>query len=207
MCSSDLRDAAHFTLLLREQLGRLALRDPVRAIALEANGVVPLAGATSSLLPEDKAKPGDWPRLIERLRSRLGGEGVHTVAVAADHRPEKATRRAEPQEKPTARAAKESAAREAQLALELAPPGERPFWLLEAPRPLAEVGTAPHYRSDGVAGPLTLLAGPERIETGWWDGEEAGRDYFIARTPDESLVWIYRSHALGGGWYLHGLFA
>ena len=39
------RDAAHFMLLLREQLGRLALRDPVRAIALEANGVVPLAGA------------------------------------------------------------------------------------------------------------------------------------------------------------------
>jgi protein ImuB len=62
-----------------------------------------------------------------------------------------------------------------------------------------------------------LLAGPERIESGWWDGGEIARDYFIARTGDQALVWVFRERpslqsasgppARGGGWYLHGLFA
>jgi len=58
-------------------------------------------------------------------------------------------------------------------------------------------------------GPLALLAGPERIESGWWDGDDIARDYFVARTPKASVVWIYRERGAlqGGQWYLHGLFA
>jgi protein ImuB len=63
---------------------------------------------------------------------------------------------------------------------------------------------------DGAA--LQLLAGPERIESGWWDGALAARDYFIARANDGALVWIYRTRLLcdhdeGSGWFLHGRFA
>ena len=68
----------------------------------------------------------------------------------------------------------------------------RPLWLLDPPRRLAE-------------GEFALLAGPERIESGWWDGAEARRDYFIARTGEISLAWIYRERE--GGWFLHGYFA
>jgi protein ImuB len=60
--------------------------------------------------------------------------------------------------------------------------------------------------------PLRLLAGPERIEAGWWDGPAAARDYFIAGTPAGVLVWIYR-HRLpqaqaeaASGWVLQGWF-
>ena len=49
-----------------------------------------------------------------------------------------------------------------------------------------------------------LLSGPERIECGWWDGDEAKRDYFIARLANDALAWICRE---GGDWTLHGLFA
>jgi protein ImuB len=49
-----------------------------------------------------------------------------------------------------------------------------------------------------------LLAGPERIESGWWDGDEAKRDYFIAQSEDLSLIWIYSD---AGEWFLHGFFA
>ncbi len=181
------RDAAHFAMLTREQLGKLVLRDPVRSIALDAAEVLPLAGVSASLLAEDRSAPGDWPRMIERLRSRLGSDAVHALATTPDHRPEKASRVVEPVAKSEAK----------QRPLDF---GARPFWLLDAPRPLDEVDAAPHYR-----GRLTLLAGPERIETGWWDGEDAVRDYFIARTPDDALLWIYR--ARGAGWYLHGMFA
>src|SRR5438046_3187567 len=70
-------------------------------------------------------------------------------------------------------------------------PGPRPLWLLQAPRPMREDD-------------LQLLAGPERIECGWWDGDDARRDYFIARFSDSSLGWVYRE---AGAWFLHGLFA
>jgi protein ImuB len=54
---------------------------------------------------------------------------------------------------------------------------------------------------------FTLLAGPERIESGWWDGGEVLRDYFIAQSRDTALLWIYRERRLQGGWFLHGIFA
>jgi protein ImuB len=69
--------------------------------------------------------------------------------------------------------------------------GPRPLWLLEPPRRLGE-------------GEFTLLAGPERIESGWWDGEDVMRDYFIARMATGTLAWIYRAPE---GWFVHGLFA
>ena len=50
-----------------------------------------------------------------------------------------------------------------------------------------------------------IVAGPERIESGWWDGADVKRDYFIARTPREALVWVYRERQ--AGWYLHGIFS
>ena len=78
--------------------------------------------------------------------------------------------------------------------------------------------------------PLKLLAGPERIESGWWDsGETRGealdtarsgqagqtvpsigdirRDYFVALANDGSWLWIYRDGRPPGGWYVHGIFA
>ncbi len=179
------RDAEHFTLLLRERLSGLALRAPVRAIALEADDVVPLAGRNLGLLLEEGKPPGHWEHLVERLRSRLGAGAVHGLASRAEHRPERTVASAEPDSR--------------QPHLDF---GERPFWLLDRPRPLAETGAVPHYE-----GPLELLAGPERIESGWWDGGDIARDYFVARTRNEALVWIYRERRGEGGWYLHGLFA
>jgi protein ImuB len=178
------RDAEHFTLLVRERLASLALREPVRSIAVEATDVLPLAGDNLGLFADDAGAPGNWERLIERLRARLGAEAVHALAMRPEHRPERASAEAEPDER--------------QLKFEF---GERPFWLLDAPRPIAEIGAVPDYE-----GPLTLLAGPERIESGWWDDDDIARDYFVARTQTESLVWVYRERR-GGGWYLHGLFA
>ena len=78
--------------------------------------------------------------------------------------------------------------------------GPRPLWLVEPPRALEERGGVPQQN-----GPLVMLAGPERIESGWWDGAEIKRDYFIARSTNTALLWIYREP--GGGWYLHGIFA
>jgi protein ImuB len=183
--SAPARDAERFTLLLRERLSALELREPVRSIALEAGDVAPLAGEERELLFEPGKPPGQWQNLVERLRARLGARAVHGIAVRAEHRPERATALADPGAE--------------QLHAYF---GERPFWLLGRPKRLQEIGGVPHHE-----GPLELLAGPERIESGWWDGTDEMRDYFIARARSESLLWIYRDRRGEGGWYLHGVFA
>jgi len=182
---SACREAAHFALLLRERLQQTTLSEPVRAIALEVSAIEALEHSNKSLFPDELREEGNWPRLIERLRSRLGAAAVHGLALHADHRPERASTQAEPGAR--------------QLALDFS---LRPFWLLEQPRVLEENNAVPCHH-----GPLKLLAGPERIESGWWDGADMARDYFIARSADDALLWVYRERSPAGAWYLHGIFS
>ena len=85
--------------------------------------------------------------------------------------------------------------------LRAAPSAPRPLWLLSEPAALS-----PAFEH----APWVLRDGPERIESGWWDGGDVRRDYFIAQTPEGGITWIYRDHrrSIGDGeWFLHGLFA
>ncbi len=173
--ASITRDKERLARLLHEKLALLQLARPVEAIRLEACDFTPLAERSAGMFGDASAEAEDWARLVERLRARLGHAAVSGLATQPDHRPEHAWRRVEPDEWDPR---------------EFRQPGPRPLWLLE-PRKLKEGGFA-------------LLAGPERIESGWWDGDEASRDYFVARLADGSLAWIYRE---AGEWYLHGLFA
>ena len=186
-------DVARFERVLRERLDRLALAAPVEALCLEAMQLSALAGRNRSLFDEVAGGPAgreDIGVLFERLNARLGDGRVYRVAPHADHRPECATRRIGLFEK----------------APPCAPPAlPRPLWLLDRHEPLQEVDGRPCRR-----GPLQLLAGPERIESGWWDaGEKEGdmrRDYFVALSQDATWLWIYRECA-AGGWFLHGYFS
>ncbi len=223
---SPARSAEHFGLLLRERLATLSLRQPVRLLRLEAEDIHPWAGADVALLPDSNDGTGlgvgaaaeAWPKLVERLRARLGDASVQGLALAADHRPEHASVTAAVSLSMSPSAAQKhqhnqhslpSSQLHASTSATSSPlprgRGERPFWLLPRPRPLPERNAVPLHED----GPLALLAGPERIESGWWDGDDVARDYFVARTPKASVVWIYRERGAlqGGQWYLHGLFA
>ena len=189
------RDAEHFARLLRERLGALALRAPVEAIRLEARDLELLPHEDGRLLPDPSGGGEDWLRLVERLQARLGGEAVHGLATREDHRPERAWAPAppgpgRPAEGRVSPAMAPAAASPAPAARPSSP--ARPVWLVDPPRRLAE-------------GEFALLAGPERIESGWWDGADACRDYFVARTGMASLAWVYRERE--GQWFLHGYFA
>jgi protein ImuB len=100
---------------------------------------------------------------------------VYGVSAFPDHRPEYAWRRVAPGEWDPH---------------EFVQPGPRPAWLLERVIPVKESA-------------LVLIAGPERIACGWWDGDPARRDYFVAELGG-ALAWVYRE---AGDWYVHGLFA
>ena len=176
------REAGHFARLLRERLGALALRAPIEAIRLEAGAIEGLAERSRPLFDERPGGEEGWLRLVERLQARLGSAAVHGLETHEDHRPERAWVAVAPKKE----SSPERKDRDENQNL------PRPLWLLDPPRPLAQ-------------GEFALLAGPERIETGWWDGAEALRDYFIARTGAASLAWVYRERE--GRWFLHGYFA
>jgi protein ImuB len=55
-------------------------------------------------------------------------------------------------------------------------------------------------------GALELEEGPERIESGWWDGRDVQRDYYVARTQAGTRLWVFRERAAEGRWFLHGVF-
>lgn len=177
-------DAAHFATLARAQLDRLQLPAPVLTLALEAQECVALTGASHDLFRNAHERE-DIARAIERLSSRLGADAVHVPALAADHRPERAgTWRA-----PAA------GVREAPVPYAAGP---RPLYLLQTPQPLDI-----WLQRQGAA----LLEGPERLESGWWDGAPVARDYYRLRTLQGTDLWVYREREPREGWYVHGLYA
>ncbi|PWG61663.1 Y-family DNA polymerase [Spiribacter halobius] len=181
------REATRLLALLDEQLERVRLPAGVIAIELAAGTLEALAAETGNLLDGDRGGPADagWEQLVETLAARLGERTVRGLAVHEEHRPERAWRYA----RPGAGAAAPTA-------------GERPLWLLPQPEPLSTAGGLPRWR-----GPLVLEHGPERIESGWWDGTDTARDYYVAHNPEGERLWIYRDRRAHRGWYLHGLFA
>jgi len=195
--ASATRDAARFERVLRERLERLALTAPVDALRLEATGIEPLPGHSGSLFEASHGTHG-MAALLERLRARLGETSVHGLACRAEHRPERATA--------TIAVAQGGNGTPGRAA-------PRPFWLLARPQALRERGG--RLYPPRCKDPLQLLAGPERIESGWWqegemDGASLGdvrRDYFVALAADGRWLWIYRDNRLPGGWFLHGLFS
>jgi protein ImuB len=52
---------------------------------------------------------------------------------------------------------------------------------------------------------ITETWGPERIETGWWRGRVAGRDYYRVETAGGERFWLFR-RLRDGKWFLHGAF-
>jgi protein ImuB len=176
------RGAGHFARLLQERLSRTTLAAPVEAVRLEALDLEPVPGANGDLLGDvlgDAAGGEEWLRLVERLQARLGDQSVHGLQLHADHRPERAFRQVSFAEDRTDEDINPN-------------PAPRPLWLVEPPRRLAE-------------GSFELLAGPERIESGWWDGAEVRRDYFIAQIEEATFAWVFREQR--GEWFLHGYFA
>jgi protein ImuB len=179
------RDPAHLLLLLREHLARRVLAAPVEALTLEVLETCPVEPRTRSLLEDEARGRASIGSLLDRLGARLGPEAATVLSLRDEHRPERAWglgRRAA------------SATASGHVA------GPRPLWLLPEPQPIGLSTGHPV-----LEGPLDLLSGPERIESGWWDGADVARDYYVAVHGEGLRLWVFRD-LRGAGWYLHGVF-
>jgi len=172
------RSESHLVMLLRERLERLQLPCPVRHIRLQTPYFLPCAAVQDSLLKEAGMPSTEMDStVIERLQARLGKGSVRGIRGLQDYRPEHSWSWRKPDEPATC----------------TTQPG-RPAWLFPEPE---------HCRIDNYR----ILAGPERIESGWWDGRDCRRDYFVVRDSNGSTLWAFREYKPRSGWYLHGLFS
>ncbi len=182
--------AGHFSALLRTHLAQRRLRAPVVRITLRCGRIWPRRPRTAPLLLDDSPLPGSESALLDVLRTRLGMDCLRFPAPMPQHIPERTDRWHTEATRPRTLLPRLSA-------------HSRPLWLLSHAVALA----TPEHHPTIHGAPLTLVAGPERIEGGWWIDEQSpvGRDYFIARDARGARYWIYRDHR-GAGWFLHGLF-
>jgi protein ImuB len=181
-------DAAHLQELAAIHLSAVRVPSPVTAIVLEADVADLASAAGGDLLGSRSDVAGRIAGLVERLRVRLGLHAVHGIWPGEEHRPERAWH-----------AVAEFGSNRL-VAGETGQGPQRPLWIAERPVLLAERAGRPCFH-----GPLVLERGPERIETGWWDGEDVQRDYYMGRNPRGVAVWIFRDRR-SARWYLHGLF-
>ncbi|WP_341659875.1 DNA polymerase Y family protein [Vibrio sp.] len=114
--------------------------------------------------------------LITTLQAKLGKTRVCKIAPTDDPRPEKSTVLCCP---------------EKTVSNDSRTTGLRPSFVLKTPELLVDK--------------VTILHGPERIATGWWDGEDVTRDYFIARSKNGRWLWVFRNQKMQ--WFLHGIFS
>jgi protein ImuB len=241
------RDLRRLQTLLKEHLQRVTLIAPVGELSLHADELDILAPPSGELFQQNsphhgllqadalrspaaqRAQHDALMALLDKLSVRLGPEQVLQGRILADHRlahsqcwwpvitPHMAAATA-PSAGPGPQALRGKLSTLAEGASARLPSLPSPSWLLPTPLPLsldrsrAGVGERPVYQ-----GPLTLLAGPHRVEAGWWDTQTSGppalvaRDYHLASSERAGLLWVYRArHAPGdtqSTWFLHGLFA
>lgn len=174
------REAAQLFEVTRDRLERAALPAEVSALRVHATDLPAFVPMRRDLFAARPQQTMPWEQVRERLRARLGPEAVHGLATYADHRPEHAWQR-------TYATSDKATTLPSSLPL-------RPAWLLLRPIPLRE--TAPR-----------ILAGPERIESGWWDGADVRRDYYVIETRFGQRAWAFTPAGERSGFMLHGWFA
>jgi protein ImuB len=62
------------------------------------------------------------------------------------------------------------------------------------------------FHLGGQAVRIRRWSGPERIESGWWRGASARRDYYRVEIEAGLRYWIFR-RLQDGAWFLHGEFS
>ncbi|KZN65786.1 hypothetical protein N473_12250 [Pseudoalteromonas luteoviolacea CPMOR-1] len=160
-------------------LERTQLSAPLQAITLRVDEFCESHNQNEDLFSEPIGTM-THAGLLSVLRAKLGEQAVYGVTALPDARPEYATSRCEPSVQ-----ALHSFFTENKASL------LRPNFLLAQIQPLHDK--------------VTLLQGPERISTGWWDGHDIERDYFIAQDEQLRRLWVFRDRQQR--WFVHGIFS
>lgn len=195
--------------LLQLRLERLRLSQPVAGVRLTVLRGGSLSLAQRSLWDDEPAprRARDLAALVDRLTSRLGREAVRRPWLLPDAQPEYACQSLPVDGQGDARPPRRSGSSASGAGRA---PGARPLVFHQPALPLAMVSLAPdgppaRFLLAGREHQVRRCWGPERIETGWWRGLGARRDYYRVETDQGRRYWLFRRLDTGR-WLLHGEF-
>ena len=183
-------------MLLETHFTNLIIPAPIVAMKIIVKKFDDFMGLNEPLLAKDKPSleqhtDSNLNQFIDLLKARLGAQFINSVQTVAEHIPEYATQLLAydningVKQKPKS-----------------APLMPRPFWLLNKPKQLVlRSGKLYNHKS------ITIISGPERIESRWWSDADVRRDYYIALEQNGSRLWIYRERNRRKNWYLQGYFS
>ncbi|KXI30374.1 Y-family DNA polymerase [Paraglaciecola hydrolytica] len=163
------------------RLESVVLSAPVTGITLKAERIAERLELKTDLF--DGKRGNQSPHeLVSFLQAKLGKQAVRGISLTDDPRPQRASQNDEP-----LISCKQIASK--QIAIN--PHLIRPTLLLPYPKPLTMQ--------------VSIMQGPERIVTGWWDSKPIHRDYFVARSLTGQSLWVFRNHK--HQWFIHGMFS
>lgn len=161
--------------LITLKFNHVVLAEPVIEIELALLASEPLHGECADLFNAQQTHVSR-SELVSNLIMRLGDNAVLQPISNDDPRPEKSNQLVSWQH-----------ATHSQLN---PPKGMRPIYLTSAPKPLTQK--------------VSVLLGPERIVSGWWDSEPCTRDYFVVQNQQGQQLWVFRD--VNKAWFVHGYF-
>ena len=195
--SASLRDLME---LVKLKVERLRIPTEVLALTVRAANIAPLEFQQEEIF--DGAELHGRKEvigLLERLSSRLGEKAILRPRLEPDAQPEYAVRY-----EPWLTATRDTERAKPQAAL-------RPIILKNRPLRIAAVsvhwdGSPQQLPWNGRQHTVERSWGPERIETGWWRGDDVRRDYYVVETTTGERFWVFQN-LVDESWYLHGVFA
>jgi protein ImuB len=203
------------------QIDRIQLPGEVSGLTVRIAALSPLEFRQDDLFGGGSSERGDEAtRLIERLIGRLGDRAVVWPRLVADAQPELAFQYGSCL-LPTPRLGDGGRGRGVTSPRHKTPPPvplsetgrgspTRPICLKNRPVPISVVSVYPggsprriHWNDRDHL--VERSWGPERIETGWWRGDDIQRDYFVVQTTQGERLWLFRD-LTDGSWFVHGMF-
>jgi protein ImuB len=180
-----IHQAADWLRLFNARLDRIPIAHEVSSVELTCERVEAMGFVDVDLFDHSREREGEWAALTTLIKLRLGDTALQPASEPACALPEVPLR--------DRRMVTASAAHGTDL---------RPTLLYDPPTPLS------HREVNAFTHSIPMHY-PERIHEHWQphpDRESTLRDYYIARTPDERMLWVFRKRP-ENHWFLQGVFA
>jgi len=165
-------------LLIQLRLESVTLSEPVVAVRMVAKNLRPMSAPNGQLF-QNKTETMAEDELVALLQAKVGQDKVFSMQFQQAQHPQLVSQLVEAGLDTKAEVSPSCILR------------HRPSLMLAVAKPLSQA--------------VTLLHGPERLQTSWWHQYNMHRDYFVARERSGRLCWVYRTPQKQ--WFLQGYFA
>lgn len=191
--------ASKWLSLVRLQLESVKLAEPVVSIRLICTRLVSQSARVNDLFNQ-QASALESQELCAMLQAKLGREHVYRMYHRHALEPSKVTVLSPLNDiTETRKAVSTQASSDSRLGTI----SKGTFW-----QPTSLLDIRPSYLQaipSELKEQVTILSGPERITSGWWEFAPICRDYYVAENQQGKKLWIFRTP--NQQWFVHGYFS